>query len=57
MSRLLAYLKIAYRRKGVIHSVSFLNGVSTNEDSCDEYDLVCGVNIDTYVNRLKRCLR
>jgi len=52
MSRLLAYLKIAYRRKGVIHSVSFLNGVSTNEDLCDEYDLVCGVNIDTYVNRL-----
>jgi len=55
MSRLLAYLKIAYRRKEVTHSVSFLNGV--NEDSYDEYDLVCGVNIDTYVNRLKRCLR
>lgn len=57
VSRLLAYLKIAYRRKGVImHGVSFLNGVSANENSC-EYDLVCGVNIDTYVNRLKRYLR
>lgn len=58
VSRLLAYLKIAYRQKGVIiHDVSFLNGINANEDLYDEYDLVCGVNIDTYVNRLKCYLR